>query len=392
METLTMNNSNLNITETKNYTAVCSSGGLGTSKSKYIGYECTVAAELLVDRARFHQGVHPETKMVYGDFTKKIDEIARLHIEKHNSGILYTLPCQPFSLAGGQHLGDDETWLFLSALKLIKKIINLGGDVDWVMWENAPYFISNKQDTIITDKLGGKTILQHITDELGKEGFHVHAKILDASFYGTAQARKRGIILCRRGQVWNFPAPDDKQLTCFDVIGDRKVYTVLNSEQMRDSDNEFHRIPYVSKVQETFIRLVPSGEAAIKFFEKMGWSRTMVVNPNGTPSQAQHINSAFGRNSWDRPNHTIIQGSDSLCGDWTLHPGNPTGTDAEGRTIYSDPRPYSVAEIFALTGLDDNFIKAIPAWARPNDDLLRQLCGEALLPNLFNRCLKSLAD
>lgn len=375
---------------TKYYTAVCSSGGLGTSKSKYVGYECAVASELLSNRARFHQAIHPEAKMVYGDFTTKIDEIARLHIEKKCAGCLFTLPCQSFSLAGGQHLGDDLTWLFLDALKLIKKIIELGGIVDWIMWENAPYFISNKQDAVITDRLGGKTILQHITDELGQYSFHVHAKILDASRYDTAQARKRGIILCRRGQVWDFPTPDDKQLTCFEVIGDRKVYTVLDSRRMRDPDNEFHRIPYVSPVQEDFIRLVPSGEAAIKFFEKMGWPRSMVVNPNGSPSQAQHINSAFGRNPWNKPSHTITQGSDSLCGDWTLHPGEPIDTDAHGRTIYSDPRPYSIAEIFALTGLDDNFIKAIPAWARPNDDLLRQLCGEALLPNLFNRCLESL--
>lgn len=377
-------------TETKKYTAICSSGGLGTSKSKYIGYECAVASELLSNRARFHQGVHPETKMVYGDFTTKIDEIAQAHVEKCNTGCLFTLPCQPFSLAGGQHLGDEETWLFLDALKLIKKIIALGGIVDWIMWENAPYFISPKQDRIITDRLGGRTILQHITDELGQYGFHVHAKILDASFYDTAQARKRGIILCRRGQAWNFPVSDDKQLTCRDVIGDRKKYIQLDSSCRRDPDNEFHRIPYVSPVQEDFIRLVPSGEAAIKFFEKMGWSRSLVVNPNGSKSLAQHINSAFGRNSWDKPSHTITQGSDCLCGDWTLHPGDYLGKDDLGRDIYSDPRPYSIAEIFALTGLDDNFIKAIPAWARPNDDLLRQLCGEALLPNLFNRCLESL--
>ncbi len=279
------------------YTAVCSSGGIGTSKSKYIGYECAVAAELLPDRARFHQGGHPKTKMVYGDFTKKIDEIARLHIEKNCKGILFTLPCQPFSLAGGQHLGDEVTWLFLYAIQLIKKIIELGGDVDWIMWENAPYFIRNEQDEIITDRLGGKTILQHITSVLGVYDFHVHAKILDASFYGTAQARKRGIILCRRGKVWNFPVPDDKQPTYLDVIGDRKIYTALDSSRMRDPDNEFHRIPYVSPVQEAFIRLIPSGKAAIKFFEKMGWSRSLIVNPDGTPTQAQHINSAFARNS-----------------------------------------------------------------------------------------------
>ena len=68
-----------------------------------------------------------------------------------------------------------------------------------------------------------------------------------------------------------------------------------------------------------------------------------------------------------------------------MHPG-----ELENNGLYSDPRPLSVAEIIALTGLDDNFINAIPAWARGNDKLLRQLCGEALMPNLLARCLQTL--
>lgn len=73
-----------------------------------------------------------------------------------------------------------------------------------------------------------------------------------------------------------------------------------------------------------------------------------------------------------------------------MHPGEYLGKDTLGRDIYSDPRPYSVAEIFALTGLDDEFISKIPLWARPNDKLLRAICGEALLPNMLNRLLKTL--
>lgn len=393
--TNTFANNNLNLAssfegEPEGYTAICASAGVGTSKTRYIGYTCTVAAELLFDRTLLHKAFHPEAITISSDFTKKIDEIAQAHIEKGNAGCLFTLPCQSFSLAGGQHLGDPLTWLFLDALELIKKIIELGGCLDWIMWENAPYFISDKQDRIITDRLEGQTILQQIKYVLEPLGYIINAKVLNAADYGTAQARKRGIILCRRDKVWNMPIPDDKQLTVRDAIGDRTKYIHLDSTCRRAPNNEFHRISYVSSVQEEFIQLIPSGRAAIEYFEEMGWSRSLVVNPDGKPSLAQHEKSAFGRNSWDEPNHTIIQGSDSICGDWTLHPGDYLGKDAQGRDIYSDPRPYSIAEIFALTGLDDNFIKAIPLWARPKDKLLRQICGEALLPNLLNRCLEML--
>lgn len=376
--------------ELEGYTAICASAGVGTSKSRKVGYLCTVSAECLFSRCRLHKALHPEAVVIGGDFTKKIDEIARAHIAKGNKGLVITLPCQSFSLAGGRHLDDPLTWLFLDAVKLIKRILELGGMVNWVIWENAPYFIQDNQDSIITDRLNGRTIFQYIRDELAPLGLISEAQKLNACNYGTAQSRLRGYILCKRGNAWQWPTPDDKILTCRDVIGDRSKFPRLDSEHRRDPNNEFHRIPWISPVQEAFIRLVPTGEAAIKYFLKMGWSRSMIVNPDGSPSQAQHENSFSGRNAWDKPIHTITQGSDCICGDWTLHPGEWIGKDALGRDIYSDPRPFSVAEIFALTGLDDEFTSKIPLWARPNDKLLREICGEALLPNMLNRLLQAL--
>ena len=176
------------------------------------------------------------------------------------------------------------------------------------------------------------------------------------------------------------PEPSELPLTCGKVIGDRTKFEYLDSSHRRSATNEFQRIDYVSPVQEAFIRKIKSGMSAFQCMD-----RKLIVNPSGKPSKAQHENSAFGRNAYTLPTHTITQGSDSLCGDWTLHPGEDLGNGE-----YSDPRPYSIAEIFALTGLDDNFIKAIPAWARCNDKLLRQLCGEALMPNLLAHCLSTL--
>lgn len=370
---------NINFSETENYTSICSSGGVGTSKTLDLGYNCAVGAELKLDRWRFHQAVHPETKMVLGDFTKKIDELAELHKLNKCKGIIITLPCQSFSLAGGQHLDDPLTWLFLDALKLIKKICNdKESSLDWLIWENAPYFIVDKQDTIITERLNGKTILQYIQSELAPYGFVINAQKIDASWYGTAQARTRGIVLCKKLTKWEFPMPDAKQLTIREEF-DKHNFKSLEPGQ-RDPDNYFHKAEYVHPRQAEFLRRTKTGTSA--FSNPDPWKP---VNPNGSSSQAQHVNSAFGRESWERPAHTIIQASDCISGNWSIHPGTLLDNG-----LYSDPRPFTLAELFALTGLDERFINAIPAWARPNDSLLRQLCGEALLPNLVNRLLSTL--
>lgn len=91
-----------------------------------------------------------------------------------------------------------------------------------------------------------------------------------------------------------------------------------------------------------------------------------------------------GRNDWDKPAHTIIQGSYLLPGDLTLQPGNlqPDGA-------YDNARYLSVAEIFALTGMDERYADAIPPWVRKNDKLLREICGKALFPNLINCIFKN---
>ena len=376
------NNTNITTQDLEGYTGICCSGGIGTSKTKYIGYKMVCGCELKLDRWRFCCAINPDAAggLFCGDFTKMIEEIAKMHIKRGARGLVITLPCQSMSLSGGQHLDDPLTWLFLDALKLCKTIYKLSPEhLQWVFWENCPYFISENQDSIITDRLNAKTILQTITKELNLLDMDVNAKVLDASLYGTAQMRKRGIILCRKLKRWEMPVPDDKPLTCGEVIGDRTKYEKLDSSHRRSATNPYQRIEYVSPVQEAFIRRIKTGMSASQCLPAH-----LIVNPNGTPSQGQH-SGCFGRNDFNYPAHTITQGSDSLCGDWTLHPG-----ELEANGLYSDPRPFSIAEIFALTGVDDNFINAIPAWARGNDKLLRQLCGEALMPNLLNRCLEML--
>lgn len=41
------------------------------------------------------------------------------------------------------------------------------------------------------------------------------------------------------------------------------------------------------------------------------------MNIDGEVSKGKHKGVA-GRMKWDEPAHTIIQGSDSVCGDWTI--------------------------------------------------------------------------
>lgn len=364
-------NNNTNIVK---YLSLFSCGGIGTYLLKDIGFKCAVSNELDVVRATYHQDLYKDDKMIIGNIREKKKEIIQSYIETGCSGILASPICQPFSLAGGQHLNDPETLLFLDVLDITKAT-----NPDFLLIENVPYFISDKQSPIITDKLGGKTIKQYITDFLTNIGYEVNINTIKACDYGTAQKRKRGIILACKKEFgkWNFPKKDDKILTLKDVIGNGRFKSLEPGE--RDKNNPLHYAEYVNPDQAECLRHTPTGQSALLNIGK--WK---IKNINGTESKAQH-KSAFGRAKWDEPCPTIVMSSDSISGDWSVHPGYKKTDDT-----YSDPRPFSIAELFAITGLPDTYYNDIPDWAKGNHKLLRQLVGESFCPLVVKRLMQEL--
>ena len=370
------------------FTSLFANAGIGTFLAKEVGCECSVANESLLGRQQLHQNLHgKDCRVVFGDINddKVFNEVVRLHKERGCVGVMQTAPCQSFSLAGGQHLDDEEALLFKRGLQFIKET-----EPEWIFFENVPYFISDDQlnKPEIIDKLDGKTVKQYIYDfleslNLGYIGNH---GILDASYFGNPQGRERAILLFRKGKKWEFPKPDEKRMTVRDAMWNR--FMQLEPKGLgtwRDPENRFHFAAYVELNQAECLRRTPTGKSALQNPEP--WK---IKTTKGNDSQAQHENSAYCRIKWDSPCPTIRQSSDNLGDDRTIHPGYELGKDENGIQLYSDPRPLSLAEIFVLTGLPQSFNDAIPDWAVADEELLRQVIGEALMPQLANRILAML--
>lgn len=122
------------------------------------------------------------------------------------------LPCPPFSVAGKQ-LGDkDERNLFPAALRLIDEIRPKA-----VMIENVRGFLS----AVFED------YRLHLKAQLGKLGYHVDWRLLNASDYGVPQLRPRVIIVAIRKDLieafdWPTPLPHNPRSvgeTLHDLMG-----------------------------------------------------------------------------------------------------------------------------------------------------------------------------
>ncbi|MGB3166122.1 MAG: DNA cytosine methyltransferase [Alteraurantiacibacter sp.] len=104
------------------------------------------------------------------------------------------LPCPPFSVAGKQLGEKDERNLFPAAIRLVDEIRPKA-----VMIENVRGFLS----AVFEDYRG------QLKKQLGKLGYHVDWRLLNASDFGVPQLRPRVVIVAlRKDLVEAFDWPD----------------------------------------------------------------------------------------------------------------------------------------------------------------------------------------
>jgi DNA (cytosine-5)-methyltransferase 1 len=147
------------------------------------------------------------------------------------------------------------------------------------------------------------------------------------------------------------------------------------SSRRNNINLKWHYAPAINWNQRAVLMHTPSGRSARDNITK--WQP---VNVDGIPCNAKH-GGIFGRNDWGKPCHTVLMSSNTISGDWTIHPGRPLS----GGT-YSDARYFTILELLRITGLPDSY--EIPTWA--SDKLIRDVIGECFVPRHVERLMTTL--
>ena len=151
------------------------------------GVNIVVANELLPERARFYQHVHPECNMICGDITNEetykniIDYSKRHNVEF----IIATPPCQGMSIAGQMDPEDPRNYLVTYAVQAIQDL-----QPKYVLMENV---FMQLQTTIRYN--GQKILIPDLIDSIFGDSYYIEKKVIDTKYYGVPQQRKRAIIL-----------------------------------------------------------------------------------------------------------------------------------------------------------------------------------------------------
>lgn len=333
--------------------------GIAETYLEESGVEIVIANELLENRANFYKHLYPKTDMIVGDITNKkiFDEIINKSKKEKISFLIATPPCQGMSIAGKMDEKDPRNTLIIKVIEFIKRVKPTN-----IIIENVPTMLK----TNINYKGKIKKIVDYIHEELNSE-YNISFNILNTADYGTAQNRKRAIVLLSKDAEWKLPKKQEI-ITVREAIGD------LPSLESGDSSNiKYHSSPKHAKRHILWMKHTPTGETA--FNNKLYFPQ----KSDGT--RIKGFSTTYKRIEWDKPAPTITMCNGGISSQNNVHPGRKLKDGT-----YSDARVLTIKELIILTGLPDDW--DIPNWA--NENLIRQVIGEGIPPRLIKALISTM--
>lgn len=344
------------------------SAGIGETYFPEAGINVIVANELLPARAALYEASHEKTKVIQGDITKP--EVYQKIVDAINDRkidfLLASPPCQGFSIVGKNRKQesislDPRNYLLFSVITAIKQF-----DPPYILIENVPLLLK-----FTLNYNGTPTTVVDILDQNFGKSYDIEAKILDAADYGVPQHRLRAMIkMHKKGLLWNWPKPKEKQITVREAIGH-----LPSLEAGEKSNIKWH-----------FAR--PHSEANILCMKHTPTGNTAFRNPVYYPQKAdgtkiKGFESSYRRIEWDAPAPTITIRNDCISSQRNVHPGRllPDGS-------YSDARVLTPLELMILDSLPET-------WKIPDDTpelLIRQCIGESIPPKMLLEVVKGIKN
>ena len=96
----------------------------------------------------------------------------------------------------------------------------------------------------------------------------------------------------------------------------------------------------------------------------------------------------YRRLSWDKPSRSLTQNNGVISSLACVHPGRLIKNGNEKQRLYSDPRCFSLEEIFIISSI--NFQNKLPI--DTNQNLIRKLVGEGIPPLLVKKIFENLIN
>ena len=218
-----------------------------------MGAKCVGFSEVKESSIRMYKGHFPDHKN-FGDITK-IDPKELPDFDVFTGGF----PCQAFSIAGDRKGFKDRRGQMIFFIYDILK-------------EKKPEYLVLENVKGIFSHDGGRTV-QNVFKLLSAAGYHMRIVLLNASHYGSAQARERVVFIGRRSADFPEKHPEirDNTKRFRDFREKRKDYkyvTPARAEKLLSGENKATFVGGYDKVNTLTTGISTSGRALVVTQEK----------------------------------------------------------------------------------------------------------------------------
>jgi DNA (cytosine-5)-methyltransferase 1 len=201
-----------------------------------------------------------------------------------------------------------------------------------VLVENVPGIITNKE-----------SILPVFLNFLAERGYTTKCKVVDMSYYGVPQSRKRfSLIASRVDKNIALPNPDEKQALLEEVIGIANGFPPIKAGT--EDKTEFkHTVPNLSDICLKRLAKTPCDGGS-----RLAWKDDEEIQLKCFFGNDNSFKDTFGRMWWKRPSPTITTKFYSISNGRFAHPNEDRPISLrEGATIQTFPKNY----IFKTTSI-----------------------------------------
>lgn len=229
-------------------------------------------------------------------------------------------PCQYYSIINTNKTHSRKTKNLLKSFGRFVEYYNPG----FILVENVPGILSNK------DSIWG--VFLKLIKKMGYTGEY---KVLDLSYYGVPQSRKRFSLIMSRVSTVTLPLKENKRALLKDFIGTDNGFPPIEAGH-RDNTNFNHTVAGLSEITRRRISVTRKDGGS-----RTDWKDDLELQLKCFIGKDDSFPDTFGRMSWNKPVSTITTKFFSVSNGRFAHPEEDRAISLrEGATLQTFPKSY----------------------------------------------------
>ena len=230
-------------------------------------------------------------------------------------------PCQFYSIINTDKDKSEKSKDLLGNFARFIEYYNPG----YVLVENVPGLKTHK-----------KSILPKFLEFLKRQGYTVCEKVVDLSYYGVPQSRKRfSLIASRVSKNVELPKPEENQSLLHDHIGIQNGFERINAGHKDDTDFN-HTVAGLKPICVERLSITPHNGG-----NRLAWKDNSKLQLGCFIGKDDSFKDTYGRMFWNKPASTITTKFFSISNGRFAHPEEDRAISLrEGATLQTFPKDY----------------------------------------------------